>query len=183
MPQRRDLYFLKTARLGFRVWREDDQELALDLWGDPLVMSMIDSRGGLSPDQTRIKLADEIEMEKKSGVQYWPTFLLADTRNVGCCGLRPHDKPNGIFEIGVHIKSLFWRQGLAEEAVRGVIDYAFEALKATGLFAGHNPGNSASRQLLQKIGFRHTHDEFYPPTGLMHPSYILEASKWRQRKE
>ena len=26
---------------------------------------------------------------------------------------------------------------------------------------------------LRKLGFRYTHDELYPPTGLRHPSYLL----------
>jgi [ribosomal protein S5]-alanine N-acetyltransferase len=32
------------------------------------------------------------------------------------------------------------------------------------------------RQLLAKLGFHYTHDEFYPPTGLQHPSYLLMRS-------
>jgi hypothetical protein len=43
------------------------------------------------------------------------------------------------------------------------------------LFAGHNPANQASRELLARLGFRYTHDELYPPTGLMHPSYRLDG--------
>jgi hypothetical protein len=27
--------------------------------------------------------------------------------------------------------------------------------------------------VLEKLGFRHTHDELYPPTGAEHPSYRL----------
>jgi len=41
------------------------------------------------------------------------------------------------------------------------------------LFAGHHPENHASRRILSKLGFRLTHEEFYPPTGLLHPSYLL----------
>ena len=29
--------------------------------------------------------------------------------------------------------------------------------------------------MLSKLGFSFTHEEFYQPTGLMHPSYILKA--------
>ena len=45
------------------------------------------------------------------------------------------------------------------------------------LFAGHNPDNDASRQLLQQLGFQYTHDEPYAPTGRMHPSYVLSAPR------
>ena len=59
--------------------------------------------------------------------------------------------------------------------------YAFNTLGVKGLFAGHNPANEASRRLLEKLGFRYTHDEYYPPTGLNHPSYRLTAEEFAQR--
>ena len=53
-----------------------------------------------------------------------------------------------------------------------------------GLFAGHNPENTVSRHLLQKLGFRYTHDEFYAPTGLQHPSYMMESKDyWHMREK
>ncbi len=38
-------YFLRSKRLGFRRWIEDDLDLALGLWGDPTVTRLIDRRG------------------------------------------------------------------------------------------------------------------------------------------
>ena len=67
--------------------------------------------------------------------------------------------------------------GLAVEAARAVIEYALTTLGAAGLFAGHHPANEASRRVLIKLGFHYTHDEFYPPTGLNHPSYRLAAEE------
>jgi RimJ/RimL family protein N-acetyltransferase len=147
--------------------------LAIGLWGDPLVTRLIDSRGQLSAAAVAERLRNEIATCAQYRVQYWPIFLLATEEHIGCCGLRPYDLPARIYEFGVHIRSGHWGLGYAYESSRTVIDYAFGALGATSLFAGHNPKNDASRQLLAKLGFRHTHDEFYPPTGLTHPSYSL----------
>lgn len=107
------------------------------------------------------------------GFQYWPLFLLEDDRNVGCAGLRPYQPEPEVLEFGVHLRQAFWGQGLASEASRAVIDYAFGCLGAVALFAGHHPSNAISRKLLLKLGFVQTHEELYPPTGLMHPSYLL----------
>ncbi len=77
----------------------------------------------------------------------------------------------GILEVGVHIRSGHWNRGYALEATRAmVMAYAFDTLSAAALFAGHNPTNVGSRRLLTKLGFRYTHDKFYEPTGLHHPS-------------
>jgi ribosomal-protein-alanine N-acetyltransferase len=58
------------------------------------------------------------------------------------------------------------------------MEYAFDRLAAAGLFAGHNPRNAASRCLLAKLGFRYTHNEYYAPTGLDHPSYLMTADDY-----
>jgi len=164
-------YFLKSARLGFRLWTEDDLRLALDLWADPQVTALIG--GPFTPERVRARLEQEIRQMHEHGVQYWPIFLLEKEEHVGCAGLRPYRTEERVYEFGVHIKPAFWGKGLANEAGLAAIEYAFNTLNAEALFAGHHPANQSSRRLLQKLGFVHTHEELYPPTGLMHPSYLL----------
>lgn len=161
-------YFRTTERLGFRHWSPDDIDLASGLWGDPDVTRFIG--GPFSAEQVSARLAREIAAQAEHGIQYWPLFLLSSGEHVGCCGLRPY-KPH-IPEIGFHIRKACWGQGYASEAARAVIAYAFESLDAQALFAGHNPANDTSRQLLTKLGFTYTHNEYYAPTGLNHPSYL-----------
>jgi ribosomal-protein-alanine N-acetyltransferase len=169
-------YFMRTQRLGFRQWSEADIELAVGLWGDGEVTKLIG--GPFSQEQIRERLTQEISNLNTYGVQYWPIFLLSRDVHLGCCGLRPYRLDQRIYEIGVHIRPAHWGHGYALEATRAVIRYSFIRLGAAGLFAGHNPTNEASRHLLQKLGFHHTHDEFYPPTGLQHPSYIFTADEF-----
>ena len=87
-----------------------------------------------------------------------------------------------MFEIGFHICRRHWGHGLATEAARAVLKYAFDILAAKAVFAGHNPANTASRHLLLKLGLRYTHDEYYPPTGLNHPSYRLTSDEYLKSK-
>ena len=54
-----------------------------------------------------------------------------------------------------------------------MIAYAFDQLGASALFAGHHPDNAVSARVLAHLEFQFTHDEFYPPTGQKHPSYLL----------
>lgn len=170
-------YFLRTRRLGFRRWRDDDMPLATALWGDPEVMRLIDARGALRPEDIREKLDREIANDRFYRVQYWPVFRLEDGGHVGCCGLRPHTQAQRIYEIGFHVRPEHWRRGYALEAARAVVAHAFYDLGANALFAGHHPQNEASRRLLDKLGFEYQRDELYPPTGLKHPSYLLHAEE------
>ena len=171
-----DSYFLKSARLGFRRWCHSDLYLAEALWGDSRVTQHIDARGTLTRGQIRERLQNEILSERRYGVQYWPIFLLISHEHIGCCGLKPYDLSHNLYELGFHIRPAHWRRGYAFEAAQAVIRYAFNENKAESLFAGHHPKNESSRRLLQKLGFRYTHSEFYAPTGLRHPSYILNVN-------
>jgi RimJ/RimL family protein N-acetyltransferase len=170
-------FFLTSERLGFRTWSLKDVDLAVALWGDPKVAQFIGAGG--PPSRTAIwqRLAAEMATQAEHGVQYWPIFLRKSGTHVGCCGLRPYRHDQGIYELGVHIRPSFWRQGLALEAATAVIDYAFDRLGVRALFAGHNPANTASRQMILKLGFQYTHEELYPPTGLNHPSYLLTRAQ------
>jgi RimJ/RimL family protein N-acetyltransferase len=162
-----------TARLFFRRWTAADLPLALTLWGDPRVTALIG--GPFDGERVGALLASQIAAD----LQYWALFLRADSAFVGCCGLRPRPPGATTLEIGFHLRPERWGQGLAVEAARAVIGFAFTALGAAQLFAGHHPDNAASARTLQRLGFRHTHDELYPPTGRLHRSYLLTPADTR----
>jgi|SRR5580704_3556146 ribosomal-protein-alanine N-acetyltransferase len=164
-------YFLTTGRLGFGHWLTNDLPLAHQLWGNAEVTSLIG--GPFTDEQIEQRLTAEIATMSACDVQYWPIFLLENDRLAGCAGLRPYRLDERIYEVGFHLLPEFWGRGLAQEAGRAVIALAFDKLSAEALIAGHHPANSASRRVLTKLGFQFTNEEFYPPTGLKHPSYLL----------
>jgi len=161
---------MKSARLGFGVWRESDLEPAWELFGDPGISRFVG--GPFSREQVAGRIRSEMASQERIGAQYWPLFLLAGGEFTGCSGLKSRPEP-GCYELGFYIKRSMHGKGYAAEAARGVIEYAFGKMGAKALFAGHNPRNEASRGLLGKLGFVYIRDEFYPPTGLMHPLYRL----------
>ena len=165
----RHMHPAATTRLTFRTWRADDLPLARALFGDPQVTALVG--GPFSDAQIATRLATEIATQAAHGYQYWPMFAREDF--VGCCGLKPRDPAANIHELGFYIRPAYWNQGYAVEAGRAVIAFAFDTLGARGLFAGHHPNNAGSKRTLEKLGFRYTADELYPPTGLMHPGYEL----------
>jgi RimJ/RimL family protein N-acetyltransferase len=164
-------YFLKSARIGFRCWSQDDLPLARELWADPEVTRFIG--GPFSDEEITQRLEREIIRMSTHQFQYWPIYLLSNYEHIGCCGLRPYKPEDRIPELGFHLRPRYWGQGLASEAARKVIDYAFVTIGAKGLSAGHHPENATSKRLLEKLGFRYTHDEFYAPLQMNLPYYLL----------
>lgn len=164
-------YFLRTARLGFRHWQPEDLPLAIALWSDPAVTAWLG--GPFVPQAIEERLSQEIRSMRENEMQYWPVFLLEDNRYAGCAGLRMRSIENRIYELGYYLLPAFWGQGLAQEAGRAIIDYAFTHLGANVLFAGHHPANLASRNVLLNLGFERSGEEWYPPSGMIEPTYLL----------
>jgi RimJ/RimL family protein N-acetyltransferase len=170
-------YFLKSARLGFRRWIAGDEALAQAIWGDPEVTRFVG--GPFSPEQVRERLEREIANMEQRGVQYWPIFLLESGEHAGCAGLRPHGDDPRVLETGYYLRPEYWGMGLAQEAGRTVAEYAFAMLGVHTLVAAHHPQNASSQRVLERLGFRRNGEKLYPPTGLMHPEYVLELSPSR----
>lgn len=166
-------YWMKTARLVFSRWAAKDLDLAQLLWGNPAVTRYISRTGRLTDEEIATRLQAEIDQGRSTGLQYWPVFLKKGSLLVGCCGLRPYQDESDCAELGAHLLPEYWRQGLAAEASRSVIAYAFRQLGMQALMAGHHPENQASRRTLLRLGFMPLGKEYYPPTGLYHPSYRI----------
>jgi len=166
-------YLFCSERIGFRWWAADDFELARALWGNQDVTRLF-SKKPFSDDDVLRRLTCEINQGKELGIQYWPMFEIATGEHAGCGGLRPHHSGEEVLEIGFHLRPNFWGKGIATESARAVIKYATEYTKAITLFAGHHPENTASRNVILKLGFTEVEPEFYEATGLLHPSYILK---------
>jgi [ribosomal protein S5]-alanine N-acetyltransferase len=165
-------YFLKSERLGFRWWTADDLPLAQQLWGDVEVTKYFG--GPFSEDEVRKRYKRERARRMVHGYQYWVIELLATGEFVGVCGLQPNNPADEIIELGFHLVPKFWGQGLATEAARAVIPYAFEKYAAKKLLAGHHPENVNSKKVLDKLGFKYSHDEDLG-LGVEIPRYLLEG--------
>src|SRR5256886_10266021 len=86
---------------------------------------------------------------------------------IGGCGIaRFGEEPP---EIGYWLGVPFWGQGYATEAVRAVIDHAFDDLGYDVVAGGARAGKPASRPVVGKYGFHLT-------GGGLHPTRALASS-------
>jgi [ribosomal protein S5]-alanine N-acetyltransferase len=161
-----------TARLIAFGPEPEAQPFAKLLFADPRVTALVG--GPCDEAGVAARLAAELANQRDHGIAYWP-ILLYGSKEIGCCGLKPRVSPRGgpLYELGFYLLPPYWGQGFAAEAGASVVAYAFDVLGATSLFAGHHPDNHGSKTALEKLGFRYTHHELYPPTGLEHPGYEL----------
>ncbi|MFN8524271.1 MAG: GNAT family N-acetyltransferase [Chloroflexota bacterium] len=87
----------------------------------------------------------------------WPGFFFLHPREralVGSGGFKGPPDADGAVEIGYEIAPEYWNRGIATEAARGMIDYAFSQAPV-GLVMAHTLAEpNASNRVLQKVGMR-----------------------------
>ena len=164
----------ETERLILKPTVDDDADFILELMNSPKWIVYIGDRNVKTREEARSYIRTKMLPQlQRLGYANYTVIRKSDQVKMGSCGLYDREGLEGI-DIGFAFLPGYEKQGYATEAARRVIEYAFNDLQLKGLFAGHNPKNTASRHLLEKLGFQYTHDEYYEPTGLQHPSYLLE---------
>jgi ribosomal-protein-alanine N-acetyltransferase len=90
----------------------------------------------------------------KSGSLGYVFGIYSDEIFVGCCSLIPQQDVYRInAEIGYWIGEPHWGKGYATEAIKLLVDYAFHELNLLRVYAYVFEYNTASMQVLEKVGF------------------------------
>jgi RimJ/RimL family protein N-acetyltransferase len=145
----RSIPVLKTERLVLRAPRREDAKALARLAGDRRVAV----NTARVPHPYGIEDAEQfVAFANRRGGETTFAITLADAM-IGVCAIDPRE---GGPELGYWLGVGFWGQGYATEAVRAVVDHAFNELEHEALLAGARVSNPASRRVLEKCGFQWT---------------------------
>jgi RimJ/RimL family protein N-acetyltransferase len=92
----------------------------------------------------------------------WWNYLIVhrqDVRLIGTCGYKGAPSFHGEVEIGYEIDEKYQNQGLATEAARALVEYAFQHDSVQFISANTLAEKNASNHLLQKLGFQFVGEE------------------------
>lgn len=145
----------ETARLIHRPLTLDDLDALEPMYADPEIRRYF-PEGTQTREQTKEEIEWIIDVYYgKHGYGLWATVLKETGALIGRCGLIPWQQPYGLeTEVAYLLDKPYWGRGLAGEAARGIIDYAFGTLRLTKLVCYLLPDNSASARVAQKVGMR-----------------------------
>jgi ribosomal-protein-alanine N-acetyltransferase len=73
---------------------------------------------------------------------------------IGDGGFKGPPDQDGTVELGYSLLQPYWNRGYATEAVKTLVEWAFDCPEARGVFAEAQLGNTASIRVLQKAGFK-----------------------------
>ena len=151
-----DVPVIETARLVLREHRGSDHAAYAAMWADDRVVRHI---GGVP--LTREQCWARIMQYRGMWTMFGFGFFVITARDTGAllgeAGIqdmrRDLDPELGALECGWGLVPAAWGRGLAEEAMRAILDWAEHALPERGLACLIAPGNAASRRLAGKLGF------------------------------
>ena len=112
-----------------------------------------------------------------SSLGWWTYLFIHPAHNalIGSGGFKGKADDQGRVEIGYEIASEYQNQGLATEAVRGFVEYAFSNPLVNSVEAHTLAEPNASTKVLQKAGFQYA--------GTVHDPEDGDIWQWRLTKE
>ncbi len=152
---------LHTPRLVLRGWRDEDTDGLAAMNRDPEVMRYIGAGLPLDDARTAADLAAYRRMWDERGIGRFVVALRDTGEFAGFAGMAvPDDLPEIMpaVEIGWRFGPAYWGKGLATEAARAAMDFAFGAAGLDRLVSVHVIGNDASARVMRRLGMRPLRD-------------------------
>ena len=153
IPATRSLPVLEGARLRLREFRDDDADALFSIYSDPRVMRYWSFPAWTERRQAEEKLALIARQVRETDIHPWAIADGQDDGLIGGMTLFAIDRINRRGEIGYNLHPDCQGQGLANEAVRLALAYAFDELGLERIEADIDPRNEASCRFVEKLGF------------------------------
>jgi RimJ/RimL family protein N-acetyltransferase len=156
---------IETTRLQLRPLTLDDAAFYLQLLNEPSFLENIGDKGVRDLDGARAAmLAGPIAMQARLGYSLWHVSRKEDGAAIGMCGLIKRDTLPAT-DIGYAYLPAYWGQGYAWEAAAAALAYGRDVVGLPTLLGIVSPSNTASAQLLKKLGMRYV-ERIEPNTDL-----------------
>lgn len=171
---------IETDRLVLRPWQESEAGILYKYARDPDIGLI----AGWAP-HTSVENSLEIIRTVFSAPETYAVVLKETSEPVGSCGimfansLHSANMKDREAEIGYWIGKPYWGQGLIPEAVCALLERSFNELKLDALWCGYYEGNSKSKRVCEKCGFKfnHTNRDILSPLGDKRTEHLYLMTK------
>lgn len=142
---------IETERLTLRAWRATDLMPFHAMGQDAEVMRYYGPRATMA--DCRYTYRQMTTAQSTHGHCFWALERRSDRAFIGFCGILPANPViGGEVEIGWQLARGAWGQGLATEAARASLHWAWSHLDVPAVAAVTVPANRRSRELMLRLG-------------------------------
>ncbi len=150
---------IETERLIIRPYEPSDDRDLHELVSQPEVMEFIPEDPMTLQEARRIIawLQECYPKNMPDKIVKWTLAMVFKETNkvIGSCGLGPLDFSPDETELFYALRKEYWGRGIATEAARAVLEYAFETIKIKRLVAVTMPANVGSVKVIDKLGLHY----------------------------
>lgn len=162
---------IETSRLRLRRLRPSDEPDLVALDSDPDVMRYVGSPAGVKPPAETVERVRQRIGADHGGLGFWRVEGRADGAFYGLGALIRMPTGDDV-ELAYRLVRTAWGQGIAGEAGRALLDYAFGTLVLRRVVAVTYPENRPSQRVLDKLGFARQGEADYK--GVRAFFYVLD---------
>ena len=148
----------ETPRLYLRRFTLADTPLIYQLNSKPEVLQYLHEPLVRDEVHAGEVLANIILPQYEQHLGRWATFIKDSDEFIGWCGLKHRPERNEI-DLGYRFLPAYWGKGYATEAAKHTIEHGFKNLQLQSISGMAHIENSASLNVLQKIGMRYIKDD------------------------
>ena len=158
----------ETERLILRRWEDSDAENLFEYAKDPDVGPIAGWPAHQSIEESR-----DVIQNVLNGKEAYAICLKADGKAIGTIELKLNGytdmtERDDECELGYWLGKPFWGRGIMPGAVKEMFRHAFEDIGMTKVWVGYYEGNSKSKRVQEKCGFRYQWKSEGVDVPLMH---------------
>lgn len=148
---------IETPRLLLRPFKTGDAAAVFRNWAsDEKTTEFLRWPAHKSVETTQRVLDEWITAYDKQNYYQWAIVFKEKVEEpIGSISVVEQNERLGMAHIGYCVGRKWWRQGIASEALSGVISFLFNAVKVNRIEAQHDPDNPNSGKVMEKCGMRY----------------------------
>ena len=144
---------IETERLVLRRFARDDASSLFNNWAnDMAVCRYMRWAPHKNKEESRDILDGWLEAYSRKSFYQWAITLKGNDEPIGAIGLFVVNEFDLCGDVGYCISKKSWGQGIATEALRAVLNFAFEIVGFNRIETYHSINNPASGRVMQKSG-------------------------------
>jgi len=148
------LPILEAGRVRLRALSDQDIDALFTIFSNPEVMRYWSFTPLIDRDAAGALLNSTREGFERRWLMKWGVALRDSDEVIGTVTLINLDFTHLRAEIGYALGRAFWGKGYIQEALRLLIEYAFQQLELHRIEADVDPRNAASIRTLERLGFK-----------------------------
>lgn len=177
--------FIETERLILRELMPDDDQGLFEMESDKEVHTYLGNNPITTIEQARYYIGFIQQQYIDNGIGRWAVIEKATGNFIGWSGLKLMKELTNnhveYYDLGYRFAKKYWGKGYATESAKAMLDYGFNQLAQSNIYALAHIGNSGSRNVLEKTGLRYI--ETFDWNGTDHDWFSISRQEWEQFRQ